>query len=304
VGDVQQFFLGHGRSCVLRVPTTEGTIYFKAGNDRPPSEGALTEALARAWPDKIILPLAADARRNWMLNRDFSRGGSRIGSVADLPEFAAVLAALQVESRNSLDQWKTLGCPDRGLAWLLEVLNSRKALHRQLQQGMGRTGEDRLEGLDAVLDHQADLVRQLSTFAIPDMLVHTDFRDVHLAIQGEERRIFDWENTVVGHPFFALHRVSAHHQAEPEALAAVEALPIDDVLLQQIIKAYLGPFLPFDKAVRLEKAMQLARQLFLFWDSCLVLEELEWTQADSPQYYRLQDQLRNIVSRMLRIRPR
>jgi hypothetical protein len=45
-GDVQQYRVGWNVSCLLRVPTSRGWVYFKAGYAKPPTEAKLTEALA------------------------------------------------------------------------------------------------------------------------------------------------------------------------------------------------------------------------------------------------------------------
>jgi hypothetical protein len=62
-------------SCVLRVPTTAGTIYFKAAANLPlcTDEPALLDGLSRLFPAHIPAPLRVDHQRHWMLTHDWAR---------------------------------------------------------------------------------------------------------------------------------------------------------------------------------------------------------------------------------------
>src|SRR5207244_11341397 len=50
-------------STVLRVPTTEGDVYFKAAIPRLAHDAAVTVMLARIRPDLVLAPLAVDPER-------------------------------------------------------------------------------------------------------------------------------------------------------------------------------------------------------------------------------------------------
>ena len=58
------------RSTVLRVPTTEGDLYFKAVSAIHLFEAALTGLLAELQPGRVPEVVAMDARRGWLLMRD------------------------------------------------------------------------------------------------------------------------------------------------------------------------------------------------------------------------------------------
>lgn len=79
-------------STVLRVPTGDGDLYFKALAPAFVFEAALTGALARWAPDRVTELLAVDAGRGWMLMRG---GGTRLREVlvspADLGRWEEVL---------------------------------------------------------------------------------------------------------------------------------------------------------------------------------------------------------------------
>src|SRR6266508_2560009 len=57
-------------STVMRVPTDEGTLFFKAIASETVYESALTEKLAEWYPDCMPELIAVDAARGWMLMRD------------------------------------------------------------------------------------------------------------------------------------------------------------------------------------------------------------------------------------------
>ena len=73
-GDIEQ---PHVRwwSTVLRVPTTDGDLYFKAVSAIHVFEAALTGLLAELQPGRVPEVVAMDAERGWMLMRD---GGARL----------------------------------------------------------------------------------------------------------------------------------------------------------------------------------------------------------------------------------
>jgi hypothetical protein len=73
-GPVEQFKTAWSCSCILRVPTTTGDLYFKAVYARPPRESAVVAELARHWPRHVPRLRAADHERGWMIADDF---GSR-----------------------------------------------------------------------------------------------------------------------------------------------------------------------------------------------------------------------------------
>src|SRR5438105_11629152 len=54
---------------VLRVPTPEGFVYFKAAGLGGRHEPGLVSELAQRWSDRVPTPLAIDRRCGWMLLR-------------------------------------------------------------------------------------------------------------------------------------------------------------------------------------------------------------------------------------------
>jgi hypothetical protein len=302
-GSVQQYRVGWNASCLLWVPTSEGTIYFKAGYAKPPGEAKITVALAKKWPDLVIEPLAADVKRNWMMNRDFRLQGSMCPGPESLPEFARAMARLQVESASSLADWEELGCPRQGLDYLLTRIGSGYFQPDSLRQGKGALDFEEWAQLDPLLQEQARLIRELKVFGIPDMLVHLDFRDDNLVVRNGTCGIIDWTDLVIGHPFQVLQQVYAESGAGVGGMKT-RARPISEPVLEELTGAYLKAFRPFGSAGHLEQAMILARRLFPFWKLASLRHELDWAEAGSPRQIDLVAHMQNAVRRLFKVSER
>ena len=111
-GPIEQRKAVWGCSCLLRVPTSCGDLYFKAVYARPPSEPALICAMAERWPQNLPEIVAMDAGRRWMLMRDF--GGTSLEEmlIDHCEQAVRRFAQIQVESATNLDRWLGLGCRD------------------------------------------------------------------------------------------------------------------------------------------------------------------------------------------------
>ena len=99
-------------STVLRVPTIEGDIYFKAVSPLNPHEPAVLEAIGRWRPDCVPELLAFDADRGWLLMRDAGRMlRATIRPTRDTRPWFPVLplyAELQIEMAGRLPELRPL----------------------------------------------------------------------------------------------------------------------------------------------------------------------------------------------------
>ena len=61
-------------SCVLRAPTGDGDVWFKANTTSPlfVNEGVVMGALAGLFPGQVPAPLAVEPERGWMVLADFA----------------------------------------------------------------------------------------------------------------------------------------------------------------------------------------------------------------------------------------
>jgi hypothetical protein len=201
VGEIEQ---PHVRSwsTVLRVPTTEGDLYFKAVTAIRRFEAPLTGLLAELQPGRVPEVVAVDAERGWMLMRD---GGSRLRELvetrADLHHWERLLpdyADLQIEIAFLAENLVALGVHDERLAILpghfRELLATRPK---------GLTADEHQRLIDAVplVD---DMCRELAAHGIPETIQHDDLHDGQVFVRDGGYRFFDWGDSCVSHPFHSL----------------------------------------------------------------------------------------------------
>jgi hypothetical protein len=186
-------------SAVVRVPTVDGTAWFK---EVPPSlafEPPLTALLAARRPDRLPETIAVEGCR--LLTRD---AGRRLraqldegGTAPSWEELLAQQAELQLDFASQADEALALGTPD-----------ARPALLRRLCAELPG-GETRVEAVRRAVDGLGD--------AVSVSVVHTEAHDGNLFVREGHVRVLDWAEALVSHPFvgavlplrFAAERVGA-----------------------------------------------------------------------------------------------
>lgn len=108
------------------VPTSAGTVWFKADCPTMAFEPALHQALAVLAPDAVETPLAIDAERGWLLTLDH---GPSIGDESEVTtaHWQAVVqeaAALQREVSEHRDELLATGLPDCSPGTVLDRFDS------------------------------------------------------------------------------------------------------------------------------------------------------------------------------------
>lgn len=189
-------------SALLRVPTAEGTVFFKAtaASALFADEGAVMEGLARHFPENVPAPLARDSERRWMLLDDL---GPELGWAASPEvrvEVLRVFARMQIESAERGDELLALGCIDRRLDWLAaeakELLEDDASLE-DLDEG-------EVTSLRAVVPQLEAMFAALAESSVPDTLVHGDLHLSNVARVDGHYVFFDWTDASLTHPFFDL----------------------------------------------------------------------------------------------------
>lgn len=285
-GSVEQYRIGRDAVCELRITTSEGTIYFRAGSTRPPAEAPLTAALAERWPRHVLAPQAVDEERNWMLNRDVREQPEKPRDPDSLLPYADALARLQTESTEDLGTWRAHGCPEHGLDYLRSFVRDRERWTGWLRAGGGRLADDEIVRLSGILQGQLELVDRLAGFGLPETLVHPDFREDNLTRVEADPCLLEWSGTVIGHPFFALEPL-LRRGAEQSRASRVPGARIREAALAEVRSAYLEPFTQFAAMDRLREAMEIAGRLMTLWAFTRVAENLDWAEPESPRYQTL-----------------
>jgi len=246
-----------GLSNVLRFPTTQGDVYFKAlahtSTIRPARpdalpllfahEPVLLKKLSDDRPGSVPAPLAIDEKRAWMLLPDL---GSPLGAA---PDSALWIDALQRHARlqrsyvDQTDRLLALSCVDRRLAVLdaeLDRLFGPNPATERLEAGERARLPRRAEQL-------REAIKELAAIGVPETLLHGDLHPRNIAVRDGRVLAFDWTDAAVSHPFLDL--VTFVEERSP--------LSMDPRLKD----AYLAEWEEYASPADLRRALELAEEL-------------------------------------------
>jgi hypothetical protein len=255
IGEIEQ---PHVRwwSTVMRVPTDEGDLWFKANAPPHVFEARLLAILERVRPGHVPNLVALDADQGWLLMRD---GGDRlrelIRSPADLGRWGELLpeyAELQLALAPHVDELLAGNVPDERLAVLPghveELLDDREACMVGRENGLT---EDEFERLQALVPDFAERCGRLAAYGIPETIQHDDLHDGNVFVRDGRYLIFDWGDSCVSHPFHSL-------VVTMRALAYRLELPPGGPDVLRLRDAYLEPFRKCGSPDELVEAADLA----------------------------------------------
>jgi hypothetical protein len=264
-------------SCVMRVATSIGAVYFKAVPPFMTQEAVAMHEVSRQYPDLLPAPLAVDTERGWLLMPDF--GGDSLLRVPDLRRWQAALrrcAHMHVEQARYVNEWLARGIPDRRLPRMVQLTEPLMTLASSLLAGgpPGLSAEE-IEGLHALPLRLHLRCARLATYGIPPTLVHGDLGG-NILVHGERYTFFDWTDVCITHPFFELTTL----------LDTV----FDDSVLQleahgrtQLRDAYLEPWTVYAPMERLVEAFEVSTPLgalhqamSYMWILMNVAEDARW----------------------------
>jgi len=218
-------------STVLRIPTREGDLYFKASAPVQAFEVPLLQALMDDFADRLPSVLDFDVERAWMLMRD---GGTQLRELVndrrDLHHWLAVVplyAELQIGVAARADELVGLGVPDLRLGRLPEQLAA--LLER------GDVVPEVRDAIRVRVPRILELCEELSSDRIPATLQHNDLHTHNVLVRDGRYRIFDWGDSSISHPFQTM-RVTIRFVKQ--ALAVSE----DDGAVERVRDAYLEPW--------------------------------------------------------------
>jgi len=215
-------------STVMRVPTVEGDVWFKANTGQLQHEAALVSLVAKRVPERVPPLLATDLDRGWMLMAD---AGQRLREIVaaerNLDRWLDVLPAtarIQLAMEPDVDALLALGVPDMRLATLPDR-------YAQLMDVI--EAEDRFrDGQDRVVE----LAEELATYGIAETLQHDDLHDGQVFVRNGTHLVMDWGDACISHPFFTLS----------VTVEGVIAWGVDDVEnsedTEPYVRAYLAPY--------------------------------------------------------------
>ena len=291
-GEIEQPHILHW-STVMRVPTNEGILFFKATAGETIYEIALTEKLVKWVPDLTPELIAIDPKRGWMLMRD---GGEQLRAsirpMKDIKPWEPVIkryAELQIGLAEHADEILALGIPDHRLAVLpalySQLLTDEKILRVDQEKGLT---SDEFRQLNGLTPRFEQICMDLSAYGIPESINHGDFHDGNVLIKDGRVTFFDWGDADVTHPFVSLRTLWVSIEI---------ALELDEYIFTPemtiLLDRYLEPFEKFASREELNRAYALSKPV------ASVVKALAWYQSIIRMDESVRDEYIHIVPAVL-----
>jgi hypothetical protein len=291
-GEIEQPHVYHW-STVMRVPTAEGLLFFKATAGETLHEIALTEKMAGWFPDCLPDLIAVDTVRGWMLMRN---GGEQLRAsirpVKDVRPWEPVIkeyARLQIGLAGHVDEILATGIPDHRLAALPALYSHLLTDEESLRVGRekGLTSEE-FQQLESLRSRFEQICADLAGYGIPESVNHGDFHDGNVLVRDGRITFFDWGDADVTHPFVSLRTW----------LVSMEiALDLDDYVLTpemaHLLDCYLEAFEQFASKEDLRKAYALSKPV------ASVVKALAWQSSVAQMDASVREEYVHIVPAVL-----
>lgn len=206
-----------------RIPTPDGTVWFKACAESHRFEAELVAKLARGWPDLLPSVLACDPDRGWLLTADAGTPFDRLGNPPELwlrllPRYAELQRGASVPA----------ALPDRTLPrW--------PALYEDLAASELPLERAELAHLRRFAPRFDELCEELAGHGLPAAVQHDDLHHKNAFVDGERLRIIDWGDASLSHPFVSL-------VVTFRFLEELGGLSPDDPWFGRLRDAYLEPW--------------------------------------------------------------
>jgi hypothetical protein len=191
---------------VARVPTEQGSLWFKANIAPLAFEQRLVELLsAQAVPDVV----AREPNHGWMLMEDAGPLVSELHGedppLAIWREFLRKYAELQVAAAPAADKLIAAGVPNRTLPRLLEpfrrVLEADRLVRPPTPDALTNEELDRVYALMPKLQESVDA---LAALGLPDSVQHDDLHPWNVCVRDGVYRFIDWGDACVSQPMLSL----------------------------------------------------------------------------------------------------
>ncbi|MBG6084748.1 phosphotransferase [Zhihengliuella flava] len=197
-------------STQLAVPTDHGTLFFKANNPGQHAEVSVTATAANLVPDQLIMPLAIEPRRGWMITPDYGRTLTELPTT-DYKLWARMLrdfAAVQQELATFGDTLFDAGLLHLDPAWLPHYIDEQLMLHASMpaEHPLHLPARD-AEYLDRHLGEVKGMCEFLAAGPVPLSLEHNDLHRGNAFVPSspdEPLRFMDLGDAYWAHPFASL----------------------------------------------------------------------------------------------------
>jgi Phosphotransferase enzyme family len=254
-GDVEQPRV-RAWATVLRVPTSGGTVWFKAAAHETAAEVPLYGLLSSVVPGRVLGPLAADPVRGWLLLPDgglsLAESLHTVGVVDVLERVLPEYGAMQLELAPFVPEMLALGVEDMRPARMTARFDEAAAAVRRW---VGDEVRDAYERALAWRPLYAAWTHELAGSPVPHSVDHNDLHADNMLVPSTGRdasvRFYDWGDAVVSHPFASmLHGLGwvPPHLGVPEG----------DPQVLRLRDAYLSAFAAYGSHRELVRTLELA----------------------------------------------
>jgi len=228
---------------VLKVPTTRGPVWFKAGGENTAFEVGLYELLVRVAPARVLAPIATDISRGWIILPD---GGSVLGADFTGPDLADPLVTvlpqygqLQLDLIPHSEQLLALGVADMRAAVMPRRFDQAVEAVQDHVARRGDAERDRFQRACELRKDFAEWCERLAVMPVGPSLDHNDLHPWNVFFTGTgknlQTKFYDWGDSVVSHPFASMLVGIGFLQMQLN-------VAVDDARIQRARDAYLEVF--------------------------------------------------------------
>lgn len=230
---------------MLKVPTSQGDVYFKTVIPEFAGEPARLAALASRFPDRIPQVVASDEAQGRWITRDFG-GVSGWDLVGERDGCLTAFAGLQIGFVDHLDELEAAGFPVRtydDIATDIDQVVTRDDLWHDpsLPRALSDDERQRFLRLGPVL---ADRCASLADGSFPLTVSHGDLELLNVVRAANGWVLHDWTCAAISHPFIDL---------------ACWVSDCDETEAAGAVAAYLDAWQPFGSAADLQRRWMLAK---------------------------------------------
>ena len=245
-------------SCVLKVQTTAGTLYFKESATFLPlfcDEPLVTKELANLFPHHLPNIISIDRQRHWMLLKDFGKPVGISIFLKRQQNIYRLFAQIQIKSVEHRDRLLAVGCLDRGL----DILQSQIDPLINDEDALSELSAAEIDRLHTLAPKLKNLCSQLASYNIPETLVHGDLHLHNIAFYQGHYIFFDWTDSCISHPFFDLFQlfIDGNQQSLWGSLKGLGKQKFNKYLRDQ----YLSQWIEYEPRARLLDAWEIAKPL-------------------------------------------
>ncbi len=188
---------------IYKATTSAGTVWMKAAGEGTAFEAGLYRLLAQVVPERVLVPIAVDAGRGWLLLPD---GGLEL---ADRVDGAELTGALAVILRCYAELQRALA-PHATAVLAAGVADMRPAvMPERYEEALASVGDfpDR-DRVVAMRDTYRGWCETLAGAAGEASVDHNDLHPWNMLVGDLRRpgdvRFYDWGDAVLAHPFACL----------------------------------------------------------------------------------------------------